>query len=285
MITRGLRWLQGIVGRLTRRAEPGDPEAARELFQTRYHALRLLLAANTKALELMAAMERAAADGTTFGMPFVRSHCTAVGVSVYQMVRHLDTLAPDRYTLLFERLEEIQHNIDHELATLPLPSDAPPVLPLTQVDCHHIDVAGPKMANLGEVANVVGMLVPNGFVITAAAYERLIAANDLQPEIDRLLQAHQAERLDELFALSSSLQALIMSAAVPEDIAAAIDAEGEKNAIPSKENTFALRSSALGEDSAASTWSRAISRWWRVSTRRKRCSIGCSAVSVTMTWR
>jgi pyruvate,water dikinase len=254
MITRGLRWLQGIVGRLTRRAEPGDPEAARELFQTRYHALRLLLAANTKALELMAAMERAAADGTTFGMPFVRSHCTAVGVSVYQMVRHLDTLAPDRYTLLFERLEEIQHNIDHELATLPLPSDAPPVLPLTQVDCHHIDVAGPKMANLGEVANVVGMLVPNGFVITAAAYERLIAANDLQPEIDRLLQAHQAERLDELFALSSSLQALIMSAAVPEDIAAAIDAEGEKNAIPSKENTFALRSSALGEDSAEASF-------------------------------
>ena len=254
MITRGIRWLQGIMGRLTRRAEPGDPEAARELFQTRYHALRLLLAANTKALELMAAMERAAADGTTPGMPFVRSHCTAVGVSVYQMVRHLDTLAPDRYTLLFERLEEIQHNIDHELATLPLPSDAPLVLPLTQVDCHHIDVAGPKMANLGEVANVVGMSVPNGFVITAAAYERLIAANDLQPEIDRLLQAHQAERLDELFALSSSLQALIMSAAVPEDIAAAIDAEGEKNAIPSKENTFALRSSALGEDSAAASF-------------------------------
>jgi pyruvate,water dikinase len=110
------------------------------------------------------------------------------------------------------------------------------------------------MANLGEVANVVGMLVPNGFVITASAYERLIAANDLQPEIDRLLQAHQAERLDELFALSSSLQALIMTADVPEDIAAAIEAAVTKIAPPASETTFALRSSALGEDSAEASF-------------------------------
>jgi len=254
MITRGLRWLQGIVGRLTGRAEPGDPEAARELFQIRYHALRLLLAANTKALDLMATMECAAAGGTTIGMPFVRSHCTALGVSVFQMVRHLDTLAPDKYSMLFERLEDIQHSIDHELAVYPRSTDAPPVLPLRDVDCDHIDVAGPKMANLGEVANVVGMLVPNGFVITASAYELLIAANDLQPEIDRLLQARQAERLDELFALSSSLQALIMTAAVPEDIAAAIEAAVTKIAPPASETTFALRSSALGEDSAEASF-------------------------------
>jgi len=254
MITRGLRWLQGIVGRLTGRAEPGDPEAARELFQTRYHALRLLLAANTKALDLMAAMERAAGGGFTIGMPFVRSHCTAVGVSVYQMVRHLDTLAPDRYTSLFERLEDIQHTIDHELATLPVPSDAPLVLPLTEVDSHHIDAAGPKMANLGEVANVVGMSVPKGFVITTAAHERLITANDLQPEIDRLLQAHQTEELDELFALSSNLQSLIMSADVPREIAAAIDAASARVASSPAEITYALRSSALGEDSAQASF-------------------------------
>jgi len=251
----GPSWFRRLIERVrVAPTAPQDAEAARSLFQTRYHALRLLLAANTKALELMAAMERAAGSDTPFGMPFVRSHCTAIGVSVYQMVRHLDTLAPDKYSMLFERLEDIQHNIDHELATLPLPSDVPLVLPLTEVDCDHIDVAGPKMANLGEVANVVGMLVPNGFVVTASAYERLIAANDLQPEINRLLQAHQADRLDELFALSSSLQALIMTAAVPEDISAAIEAAITKIAPPASETTFALRSSALGEDSAEASF-------------------------------
>jgi pyruvate,water dikinase len=249
MMTRGLRWLKGILGRLIVRSEPGDPEAARALFQTRYHALRLLLAANTKALELMAAMERALSGRTTFGMSFVRSHCTAIGVSVYQMVRHLDTLAPERYTVLFERLEGIQRQIDQELAVHPLPSDAPMILPMTAVNNSHIDIAGPKMANLGEVSNVVGMTVPNGFVITAAAYEGLIAANDLQPALDRLLLAQQAERLDELFALSSDLQKLILSAAVPENIVNAIDDAAAMIPHSAFGTTFALRSSALGEDS------------------------------------
>jgi len=227
-----------------------DPEAARGVFQTRYHALRLLLAANTKALELMAAMERAARGRMTIGMSFVRSHCTAIGVSVFQMVRHLDTLAPDKYTLLFDRLGDIQGSIDRDIGTHPQSTEAPLVLPLDGVDQNHNDVAGPKMANLGEVANVVGMSVPSGFVITTAAYERLIAANDLQTEIDRLLLAHEAERLDELFALSSELQGLILSAEVPEDIAAAIDVAVEKIWKPDAGTAFALRSSALGEDSA-----------------------------------
>jgi pyruvate,water dikinase len=255
MISRGLQWLRKAAARLTgRAADPPDPEEAREVFQTRYHALRLLLAANTRALESMAVMERAAAASTPFGMPFVRSHCTAVAVNVFKMVRNLDTLAPEKYALLFERLEDIQRQIDTELAAHPLPTEAPLVLPIDMVDSEHTDVAGPKMANLGEVGNVVGMAVPDGFVITATAYGELIAANDLQPEIDRLLLSQQAERLDELFALSTDLQNLVLSAKVPSDIAEAIDDAAAKIAQPSASTTFALRSSALGEDSVGASF-------------------------------
>jgi len=255
MISRGLLWLRQLAARMTGRAEdPPDPEAAREIFEMRYHALRLLLAANTRALESMAAMERAAADGAPFGMPFVRSHCTAVGVSVFKMVRNLDILAPERYTQLFDRLEDIRRQIEEALAAHPLPTDAPLILPMAGLGKGHLDVAGPKMANLGEVFNVVGAAVPDGFVITATAYEDLIAANDLQPEIDRLLLAHQTERLDELFALSSDLQNLILSAEVPEHIAEAIDDAAARIAQPSAGSTYALRSSALGEDSAGASF-------------------------------
>ncbi len=248
-------WLRRLIERLSGAPkETPDPDAAREVFQTRYHALRLLLAANTKALEVMAEMERAAAGGTPLGMSFVRSHSTAVGVSVFQMVRHLNTLAPDKFTSLYDRLQDIETAIDLELASVPRPTDAPLVVPLDQIDQHHSEVTGLKMANLGEIANVVGMAVPSGFVITAAAFEQFIAANDLQPEINRLLLAHQAEELDELFALSSELQSLILSATVPEDIAASIDAAAEKISKPAAATTFALRSSALGEDSAGASF-------------------------------
>ena len=81
-------WLRTLVGRSE---EPtGDGTA---LFKERYHALRLLLAANNRALDAMAEMEQAAFDGRVFGMAFVQSRCTAVSVSTYTMVRHLDELA------------------------------------------------------------------------------------------------------------------------------------------------------------------------------------------------
>ena len=108
----------------------------------------------------MAEMEQAALSNSLFGMSFVRSHCTAVGVSVFKMVRNLDILAPERYSLLFERLEEIQGRIDDELATIPAPSDVPYILPMEAIAHSHSEITGSKMARLGEVANVVGLSVP-----------------------------------------------------------------------------------------------------------------------------
>jgi pyruvate,water dikinase len=256
MFARGFGWLRRFARWFGVQQSEAlrDPDAARELFQRRYHALRLLLAANTKALETMASMERAAAQPTPFGMPFVRSHCTAVVVSTFKMVHNLDTLAPEKYTRLFDRLQDIQERIDHELAGQRLPSDTPLILPMTAIDSRSFDITGAKMANLGEVANIVGLRIPRGFVITAAAYERLFSANDLQPEIDRLLLAHDTERLDELFALSSELQNTILAARVPEEIAEAIENAASTLAEPGTGITFALRSSALGEDTAKTSF-------------------------------
>jgi pyruvate,water dikinase len=243
-------WLQRLAGRMRGTSEVRlDSEAARNLFQRRYHALRLLLAANTRALDDMANMEQALIEGSPFSMTFVRSHSTEVGVNVFKMVRNLDILAPEKYTLLFDRLQEIQGRIDAELATVPAPEDVSPVLMMSQVRRKHLDVAGTKMANLGEIASSLGLTVPNGFIITTSVYRRLITANDLQTEIDRLLQAYQSEELDELFVLSSRLQQLILKAEVPLDIANAIEAAVEATQ-PASNANFAMRSSALGEDAA-----------------------------------
>ena len=85
----------------------------------------------------MATMEQAARGSGVYGMPFIRSNCTAIGVSAFQMVRNLDILAPDKYSALFDRLQDIQHLIDAELTTDRGPSDSPPVMRLADVDCHH----------------------------------------------------------------------------------------------------------------------------------------------------
>ena len=248
-------WWRRLRDRLSGTQAPHEnAEAARTHLKTRYHSLRLLLAANTRALKAMATMEQAAAGDGIFGMSYVRSHCTAIGVNVYKMVRNLDVLAPGKYAQLFERLEQIQHQIDSELAVVPISSEAPLVLPMPEIELAHLDVAGSKMASLGEVANTVGLSVPDGFVITTAAYDRLITANDLQPEIARLVQTHQADQLDTLFILSSKLQQLILSAEVPADVVAAIEQAADRIDERASDTTYALRSSALGEDSAGASF-------------------------------
>jgi pyruvate,water dikinase len=245
-------WWRRLIGRLRRvDVAPADAEAAREQLKSRYHALRLLLAANTRALRSMATMEQAANEpAAVFGMSYVRSHCTAIGVNVFKMVRNLDALAPEKYQRLFERLEDIEGQINRELAVVPVVSDAPFVLSISEIGLEHLDVTGSKMATLGELAGAAGMRVPEGFVITTSAYDRVIAANDLQPEIARLLQTYSSDRLDELFIASSKLQQLILSAEVPADVAEAINEAAQTIADPASNVTFALRSSALGEDSA-----------------------------------
>ena len=245
--------LEQIRGWLHRRrrsegTEPtGDPTA---LFQTRYHALRQLLAANNKALDVMASLEQAAGGERVFGMSFVQSSCIDVGVSVYRMASHLDVIAPGNYQELFDILEQIRGRIQHTIAFHRPPHEGALVLPLANVDRRVADAVGAKMANLGEAANVVGLAVPPGFVITARAYELLLAHNDLQPEIDSLIQSSEKDRTADVYALASRIQQLLVNAEVPTELVEAIttaydDLASSTGGSPS----LALRSSAIGEDS------------------------------------
>lgn len=239
-------WLTGLV-----RATDRDPEDdGTALFESRYHSLRLLLAANNKALDTMAEMEGAAFGDRVFGMEFVRSRCTAVGVSVFSMIRNLDALAPEQYGELFAAHEAIQGRIQSLLSSRGTPEVAPLVLRISDVDRLSANTVGAKMANLGEVHNLIGLRVQPGFAITNAAFDLLLDANDLRPEIDRLIQTADHERPDEIFRLSSRLQQLVVKAEVPAALGDAVATAYEELAeTVGGRPSVAMRSSAIGEDS------------------------------------
>ena len=113
-----------------------DAEALRRDFRERYHQFKLLLNANNRALEVMAEVDGALRGTRPFGMSFVHSRLTAASASVWQIVRHLNLLAPDRpdYEILFERFREIQKEINPYVRGRSLPADGPLVLPLERVD-------------------------------------------------------------------------------------------------------------------------------------------------------
>ncbi len=234
---------------------PSDAEALRTAFKTRYHNFKLLLAANNKALQIMSEIEEAQKGERPFGMSFIRAHCTAVSVNVFRIVKSMDELAPGKYPNLTERFKEIQNSVTEILTERKESESGPFVIPLADIDKTRADEAGNKMANLGEVRNQLGVSVPNGFVITSHGFREFLRFGDLQSEIDRLMLSSPAEQIDQLFALSAEIQQLIIRAPVPPELERAVlDAYAELEKRDKPGVKVSLRSSALGEDSAETSF-------------------------------
>jgi pyruvate,water dikinase len=245
----------GVLDRLTSffrrgpKAEPQSPEELRLAFRGRYHLFKLLLNANNKALDMMAEMEEALKGTWPFGMSFVRSRCTSVSTSVFQIVKNLNDLAPGKYIALIPRFKEIQMKINPYIRPPELSHDGALVKPLREVDKSMADLVGSKVASLAEIGRQTDFRIPGGFAITATGYDLFVKHNDLQAEIDRLIQSTHVEQLEQLFGLSAAIQQRIAASSVPPDLEKAIlDQYRRLEEEAGKDVRVALRSSALGED-------------------------------------
>jgi len=235
--------------------EVAEIEELRLDFKSRYHHFKRLLSANNKALEIMADIESALKGQRFFGMSFIRASSTAVSVNVFSMIKNLQELTHGKYEQLDSRFNDIQKNIDNVLTQKKSTRDSRLIIPLDAVNKTMIDVVGSKMASLGEVKNRLHVKVPEGFVITAAAFEKFIHENDLQTEINRLLQIADSDNQKNIDLFSSQIQQLIINADVPDDLANAIrDAWGQLEDKTGKKILMAMRSSALFEDSLESSF-------------------------------
>lgn len=234
---------------------PLDVESLRNAFQTRYHNFKLLLSANNRALQIMSDLEEALRGGWPFGMSFIRANCTAVSVNVFRMIKNMDQLAPGKYLGLCEPFHSIQSKVSEILSEKKQSTAGPLTIPLQEVDKTRADEAGGKMSNLGEIRNRLGIKVPDGFVITCRAFRQFMDYSDLQVEIDRLVQSSPVGEIDRLFSLSSQIQQQIIRAPVPAGLESAIlCGYGELEKKEGQGIKVSLRSSALGEDSAQTSF-------------------------------
>ena len=247
--------LTDIIAKLKRRpdrTESGDVEQLRLDFKERYRNFKQLLTANNQVLEIMADIEQALEGHEPFGMAFVRSSCTSAAVNVFRMIRKIDRLAPGKYALLFDRCEQITRRIDALLSEKKQLADKRLLIFIEDVDKHLVDLVGAKMANLGEIERKLGLQVPDGFALTTAAYRHFMEANDLQAEIDRQVQAADADNFEAQVKLSADIQQLMVRARVPAKLREAVtEAWDILRHRAGQRITVALRSSAVGEDLAA----------------------------------
>jgi pyruvate,water dikinase len=112
-----------------------------------------------------------------------------------------------------------------------------------------VSVAGGKGANLGEMTHA-GLPVPDGFVITAAAYREFISHAGIRDDIKRRLGTLDVDDRAALEKAAEAIQVQIREAEIPDDVREAVVeaycALGLK--VVGAEPLVAVRSSATMED-------------------------------------
>lgn len=106
-----------------------------------------------------------------------------------------------------------------------------------------VSLAGGKGANLARLAQA-GLPVPEGFILTTAAYQYYVSANDLEQRILNALPADQSGDPDALEASSTVIRRLFSAGRMPPELEADLNFAYAALGTP----PVAVRSSATAED-------------------------------------
>lgn len=118
-------------------------------------------------------------------------------------------------------------------------------LDFQQIDRTKVEIAGGKGANLGELARIAGIHVPDGFCIITAAFERIIGETPaVSALLDRLSQLKTTDR-QQIRERSAEIRRRIENIVIPADIAGEIT---DRLTEYDETEAFAVRSSATAED-------------------------------------
>ncbi|MCL4502701.1 MAG: PEP/pyruvate-binding domain-containing protein, partial [Deltaproteobacteria bacterium] len=212
--------------------------------QGQFDHFRHLLTENNQALETMADMEEKLSGDFLFDTGYLETQSDRLLASVSGMVAELNLLTGGRYPELAPICRRLGENIRLELAAVPTIPETPFILPLSALSQDLAPAVGSKMANLGEIGNRVGLPVPQGFAITAAAYKFFLEEARLSGELEERLAQAPIHDLESLELESREIQDLIRRAPLPAELEQAVTQAAKSLPTP----WLAVRSSAVGED-------------------------------------
>ena len=235
----------------TRAIGMGRPKPA---IAARYRAFKCLLEHNRAALERIARLEQLYYGSRPFGLATARIEYVALVEAAYGIVSALERLVGEEQPALKALVERIDDDVEQLFQPQHCPlNNRSLVLPFADLQAEAKTLVGAKAANLAAIGNSLGLPVPAGFAITAQACERFLEDNGLTERIRAELAGVIPGDRDGTAGHSRNLQALVLGAEVPSELAGAIQAEFRRlQADLGGTLHVAVRSSALGEDTEPS---------------------------------
>ena len=222
------------------------PESPTGKLARRFRALRELLGTNASALELITELENDLLL-VPVGDAQVREHVEQLLEATGALVDALDRLAEGRYHELRTVLGAIRSEVTAELDRARRLAQGRISYPITELGRDHAPWVGSKATQLAWL-RASGLPVPDGFALSTRAYHQFAREADLYGCLRAELSDVNIEDPSSLERTSQRLCAQVLATPVPPPIDLAIRAEVRRLMCPAHD-TFAVRSSAVGEDS------------------------------------
>jgi pyruvate,water dikinase len=215
------------------------------LLRRKYEAFKSLLRHDAIALELIADLEEVFYGETMADRQRALYLAGKLSDSVNTMAGQLVEMNPTGYMELPEYFRKIDFYVRMAME-LDQPEVGPPYILSLEDAASFPKLAGGKASNLGRAANMGGIPVPKGFVVTANAFNYYVDYNGLSDGIENCLRQMVVGDRDLLARLTLEVQEMILAGDVPEEIARGI--RFAVSEIIDGEDLIAVRSSALAED-------------------------------------
>ena len=119
------------------------------------------------------------------------------------------------------------------------------VLGFQEMEKTQLLLVGGKGLNLGELAKIQGIQVPEGFCVATAGYQKTIEHNETFQALLNQLTMLKVEDRDQIGKISRKIRKLITEAAIPSDVVKAV---ADYLSQFGEEHAYAVRSSATAED-------------------------------------
>ncbi len=214
----------------------------------RYATFQELLECDRRCHNLLAELETIYYSATAVDINRIRELFADFSAGVREMLAGLHQLAPGRYKNLIDYYKKFDFYARFALAPPKCETTPPYILPL---DAAYTDDRGTggKGLHLSQLVHELHLPVPAGFIISTSAWNAVLEKNGLRPKIDRLLARTDIHSHSSLKETSATLSESIRQAELPEEVADEIAAAVTSLAAKFPDQVFAVRSSAVGEDS------------------------------------
>ncbi|MBI5326493.1 MAG: hypothetical protein HZB41_14675 [Ignavibacteriae bacterium] len=240
-------------------------------FQEKFEHFQSFLKANDEAHKIMSDLSELINSGKPFSRGYTTRTFDTMVDTLDKLIFHFIELVSGRYWKIKDKFTELRDTCYKILLPRVLcpegfdcPSfechtcrkykkiidDIPYYYSFKEIDESLYLVVGSKMSRLGEIKNKIGIPVPDGFSLSVRFFEDVMLNKDLRARKNKIFYHVDFDEFNQIEKASLETQELIVNSDLPDELEQIVN-EAYSKAFPNRNSLrLAVRSSAIGEDSA-----------------------------------